>query len=194
MGRFIVKLEVLDKFIWSFYYNKVFHDYTELKAVYPFSYLIIPPTVEPSIASIRAIAVDQVIVDAVDGCPEDFIGEYSKEIYIDMPLNYWTTGCRVYGCKWFDEKKFKPKDIHLFHSGNQLVENKYGYKMCVGISDSFPHMNNVVLEAIKTADNILVAYERVQSGLSDSVILNAYSHGDAGKNEYLNDRSRYISR
>lgn len=187
-------MEALNKFIWSFYYSKVIHDFTELKAVYPFSYLIIPPTMKPSIASIRALAVNRVIVDAVEGCLEDFTGEYSKEIYMDIPLNYWITGCGVYGCKWFDEKKFKPKDIHLFYSGNQLVENKYGYKMCVGVSDSFGHMNNVILEAIKTADNILVAYERVQSGLSDSVILNAYSHGLAGENEYLNDKTRYIPR
>lgn len=184
----------VNKAIWSIYYQKVFHDYTELKVLYPFSYLLIPPTVEPSLASIRVIAVSKEIVEAVNGHAEDFTSDYSKEVFIDIPLNYWNRGCDVYGCKWIDEKRFKPRDVHLFHSGNKLIENRYGYRMCVGTPDSFKDMKNVLLEAVKTADNILVAYERVQSGFSDLVILNAYSHGEAGKEEYLNDRTRYLSR
>ena len=75
-----------------------------------------------------------------------------------------------------------------------LVENKFGYKMCVGTPEAFSSMKNVLLEAVKTADNMLVAYERVQSGTSDRVILNAYSHGDIGRKEYQNDRKRYVPR
>lgn len=190
MGRFTIDLE--EKVIWSLYYETVFHDYNELKAVYPFSSLLIPPTTKPSLASVSVIAVSKEIIEAVDGQPEDFMGEYSKGIHIDLPMGYWNTGCNVYGCKWIDESKFKSKDIHLFHSGNKLIENRYGYQMCVGTPDSFKSMKNVLLEAVKTADNTLVAYERVQCGISDRVILNAYSHGDAGKVEYQNDRRRYV--
>ncbi len=195
MGGFTVDLKDVNKAIWAIYYQRVFYDYAELKSVYPFSYLLIPPTVEPSLASIRVIAVSRIIVDALNGRPEDFTGDYSKELYIDIPLNYWNRGCDVYGCIWIKENIFKPQDIHLFHSGNnKLIENKYGYRMCVGTPDSFKDMKNVLLEAVKTADNTMVAYERVQSGSSDRVILNAYSHGDAGKEEYLNDRTRYLPR
>lgn len=194
MGRFDIELLEEKKIIWKIYYQKVFHDFVELKATYPFSWLLIPPTVEPSLASVRVIAVNSIIIDAVDGRPEDFIGEYSKEIYIDLPMDYWNEGCKVYGCKWIDESKFALKDVHLFHSGNNWVENKYGYQMCVGTPDSFRNMNNVLLEAVRTADNTLVAYERVQCGLSDRVILNAYSHGNAGKEEYLFDTTRYKPR
>ena len=191
MGRF--NLNFYEKGIWSFYYDKVFRDFAELKAVYPFSYLLLPPTVKPSLVSVNVIAVCKDIVDAVDGQPNDFTGEYSKEIYIDLPMGYWNIGCNVYGCKWINKSKFKDKDIHLSHSGNKLIEKRFGYQMCVGTPDSFKSLKNVLLEAVKTADNTLVAYERVQSGLSDQVIMNAYSHGDAGKEEYKNDRRRYVS-
>lgn len=190
MGRFTVDLD--EKIIWSLYYERVLKDYAELKAVYPFSYLLVPPTVKPSLASVTVIAVSKAIVDAVNGEPVDFTGEHSKEIHIELPMEYWNKGCNVYGCKWIDESKFRASDIHLFHSGNKLIENRYGYQMCVGVPESFKSMKNVLLEAVKTADNMLVAYERVQSGISDQMILNAYSHGDAGKEEYQNDRRRYV--
>ena len=194
MGRFSVNLEEINKVIWALYYEKVFRDYTELKTSYPFSYLLIPPTVKPSIASVKVIAVNKRIIDMVEGQPEDFTGEYSKEIHIELPINYWTIGCNVYGCKWIDKSKFRTKDIHLFQMGTKQIQGKYGYQMCVGMPESFKSMNNVLLEAVKTADNILVAYERVQYGVSNQVILNAYSHGNAGKEEYRNDRRRYVSR
>ena len=111
-----------------------------------------------------------------------------------IPLDYRSSGCLVYGGKWIDERKIPAKDMHLFHSNNRLVENRFGYKMCVGTPESFSFMKNVLLEAVKTADNMLVAYERVQSGTSDRVILNAYSHGDIGRKEYQNDRKRYVPR
>lgn len=192
MGRFIVDLD--ENVIWPLYYKRVFQDYAELKTVYPFSYLLIPPTIKPSLASINVIAVCKDIIDAVDGRPDDFVSGYSKQIHINLPIGYWNNGCNVYGCKWIDESKFKASDIHLFHSGNKLIENQFGYQMCVGTPASFKSMKNVLLEAVKTADNMLVAYERVQSGISDQVILNAYSHGDAGKEEYQNDRRRYVPR
>lgn len=115
-------------------------------------------------------------------------------IHLKITLDYRSSGCLVYGGKWIDERKIPAKDMHLFHSNNQLVENRFGYKMCVGTPESFSSMKNVLLEAVKTADNMLVAYERVQSGTSDRVILNAYSHGDIGRKEYQNDRKRYVPR
>ena len=187
-------MEEVKKIIWTIYYERVFHDYAELKAAYPFSYLIIPPTMKPSLVSVRVIAATKEIIEALNGCPEDFTGDYSKEIHIDVPMDYWNNGCNVYGCKWFDSNKYELKDIHLFHSKNKLIENRFGYQMCVGTPDSFKNMKNVLLEAVKTANSILVAYERVQCGLSEHVFLNAYSHGDAGKEEYLYDRKRYMPR
>lgn len=189
MGRFAVNLRKRDV-----YYVSVKQDFEELKTEYPFAMLTIPPTVEPSLASITVIAVNNVIIDAVCGRPEDFIGEYSKKLRIEIPEDYKTVGCRVFGCGWFDESKFKNKDIHLYHRGNKLIENAHGYEMCVGTPESFPMMKNVILEAVRTADNIMVAYERVQRGETDKVILNAYSHGDAGREEYRRDKKRYKSR
>ena len=192
MERFIIDLD--EKVILPFYYEMVFQDYAELKAAYPFSHLLVPPTVKPSLASVTVVAVSKAIIDAVDGRPEDFTGEYSKVIYIELPMGYWNKGCNVYGCKWFDGSKFRARDIHLFPTRDKLIENRFGYQMCIGIPESFMSMNNVLLGAVKTADNMLVAYERVQSGISNQVILNAYTHGNAGKVEYQNDRRRYVAK
>ena len=194
MGELTQDLEAIKKIVWQNYYSNVLSDYSGLKDVYPFSWLLIPPTVEPSLASVSVIAVNKSIIDSVGGKPEDFKGEYSKQIFIEIPLDYRGRGCYVFGGKWIDESKLPAKDVHLFHSNNRLVENRFGYQMCVGTPESFSSMKNVLLEAVKTADNMLVAYERVQSGVSDRVILNAYSHGDTGRKEYRNDRKRYIPR
>lgn len=194
MGKLTPDFEKIKKTIWQNYCSMVLEDFSGLKQEYPFSHLLIPPTVEPTLASATVIAVNRVIVDAVDGKPEDFQDEFSKLIYIEIPLDYRKRGCQVYGGKWIDDSKIPAKDLHLFHSNNRLVENRYGYQMCVGTPESFSSMKNVLLEAVKTADNMLVAYERVQSGVSDRVILNAYSHGDTGRKEYQNDRKRYVPR
>ena len=194
MGKLTPDLENIRRIVWQNYCRMVLEDFSGLKEEYPFSTLLILPTAEPSLASASVIAVNRAIVEAVNGRPEDFQGEFSKLLHIEIPLDYRNSGCRVYGGKWIDDSKIPAKDVHLFHSNTRIVENKYGYQMCVGTPESFSTMKNVLLESVKTADNMLVAYERVQCGLSDRVILNAYSHGESGKEEYRKDKKRYVPR
>lgn len=194
MEKSVINLNEISKNEWAFYYEHVISDFAELKAEYPFAFLSILPTVEPSLASITVIAVSKNIIESVSGSPSDFLGPFSKKIFIEIPLFYRKIGCEVYGCDWIDKSKFEEKDIHLSHRGNAIAKNRYGYLMCVGVPESFKLMNNVILEAVKTAENMLVAYERVQSGASDTMILNAYSHGDVGKEEYRKDRNKYVPR
>ena len=177
---------------WVIYYERVKRDFNELREAYPFSILTIPPMVKPSLAYITVIAVCKSIVDAVQGQPEDFTGEYSKKLLIEVPHEYWTNGCRVYGGGWVDAKLFKNKDIHFFCDNGTLIRTEHGLHMCVGRTESFSMMKNVILESVRTAENILVAYERAQSIGSKELYLKAYSHGVLGKVEYTNDKKRYI--
>jgi len=52
-------------------------------------------------------------------------------------------------------------------------------------------MENVILENIRTAEKMLMAYELYQTGETKSLELNAYSHGTKGINEYAKDKKRY---
>ncbi len=177
---------------WAIYYKRVKHDFIELREAYPFSILTILPTVEPSLASISVIAVCMSLVDAVLGQPEDFVGKYSKKLQIIVPHEYWTNGCLVYGGGWVDTTLFQNKDIHFFHDKNQLIRTEHGLHMCVGSPESFSKMKNVILESVRTAENMLIAYERAQSSGSKELYLKAYSHGVLGKVEYTNDKKRYV--
>lgn len=177
---------------WAIYYERVKRDFIELREAYPFSSLTIPPTVKPSLASITVIAVCKSLVDAVQGQPEDFIGEYSKKLLIKVPDEYWTNGCLVYGGGWVNTTLFQNKDIHFFHDKGKLIRTEHGLHLCVGRPESFSKMKNVILESVRTAENMLVAYERAQSSESKELYLKAYSHGDLGKAEYTKDKKRYI--
>jgi len=53
-----------------------------MKTQYPFCYLTIPPTVEPSQAEIRVVAVNKRLIEAVGGVESDFLGDYSKELHL----------------------------------------------------------------------------------------------------------------
>ena len=175
---------------WINYYKKVKHDFEELKNRYPFSELILPPTAKPSQAKIMSIAVEKRLIDTINGKRDDFLGAYSKQIFLEIPLDYTQSGCIVYGGKWINVDSIKPQDIHLYRKNKHFHNSAYGYELCVGIPESFSHMRNVILEAVRTADNLLVAYERVQTGESTDLILHAYSHGDTGRNEYAKDRKK----
>ena len=72
----------------SAYYRNVFEDFEELKRVYPFCYLTILPTVEPREASIRVVAADKGLIDITGATEDDFLGEYSRELWIGIPLSY----------------------------------------------------------------------------------------------------------
>jgi len=93
---------------------------------------------------------------------------------------------KVYGGKWIDTKLVKEKYQHF--NGKR----KDGcYLFCVGVPESFPQMENVILENIRTAEKMLIAYELYQTGETRSLELNAYSHGTKGINEYAKDKKRY---
>ena len=68
------------------------------------------------------------------------------------------------------------------------------YSLCVGLPESFPLMKNVILENVKTAENMLIAYERVMTGVSNTLELIAYSHGEHGSKEFQHNKLRYTSR
>ena len=53
-------------------------------------------------------------------------------------------------------------------------------------------MDNVLLENVRTADMMLIAYKDVMTGKSDKLNLKAYAHGTAGEKEYQHDGKRYI--
>ena len=111
-------------------------------------------------------------------------GSKAKEIIV--PFDYKKAGCKVYGGKWIDTKLVKEEYQHF--NGKR----KDGcYLFCVGVPESFLKMENVILENIRTAEKMLIAYELYQTGETRSLELNAYSHGTKGINEYAKDKKRY---
>ena len=173
----------------TLYYENVRHDFAEMILYYPFSSLYIPPTARPSKASVRVVAVHKDLIEDTGAVEADFLGEYSKELYVIIPFDYKTKGCKVYGAKWLDRNRLKDRDIH-FYMGE--YQKDYGYEFCLGVPDSFRNMRNVLLENIKTADMMLIAYKDVMSGKTKKLELKAYAHGALGEKEYLHDRKRYI--
>ncbi len=173
---------------WEKYYIDVKNDFDELNEMYPFSWLTIAPTVYNSLAFIRVIAANKNLITRCLAQEQDFLGEYSKELYIEVPLDYQKSGCKVYGAKWVDIKRFEHKDIHFY---NHLKIENQGYELCVGIPESFSMMKNVILESVKTAENMLIAYERVMVGETSKLELLAYEHGEKGHKQFRNDKAKY---
>ena len=178
---------------WNQYYNDVKLDFNEMSEQYPFCYLTIPPTIKPSEAVIRVIAVNKGLISMVDGVETDFIGTFSKELYIHVPLNYKNKGCIVYGGNWIKTEKLVDKDIHFFKNNGKLIRTQYGFQLCVGTPESFMLMDNVILENVKTAENMLIAYERVMAGKTDTLEMIAYEHGERGRKQFLQNRKKYVS-
>ncbi len=195
MGRIIINekkeqndILVDQKIDWEKYYSDVLTDYREMKEQYPFSYLTILPTIKPELATIRVVATNKDLIEAVGGVETDFLGEYSKELYVIIPIYYQSEGCKVYGGKWINDKRLKKDDIHYYCDR----KNKFGFQLCVGIPESFSLMKNVILENVKTAENMLVAYERVMAGYSEKLMLISYAHGDKGRNQFQKNPKKYL--
>lgn len=169
------------------YYDHVMHDIGELKKEYPFLDYHIYPTATPSEITIDVIAVHKAIIDLTCADREDFLGEYSRLINVIVPFDYRNKGCDVYGGSWIDPNRINEKDLHLY----KQTKNEYGYKLCVGVPESFSGLDNVILENVRTAENILTAYDRFMKGKDKKVELLAYSHGSNGESEYARDRKRY---
>ena len=176
---------------WAKYYKAILSDYRELKERYPFSYLSIFPTIKPEPAVIRVVAANKDLIEMSSAVEPDFTGDYSRELRIVVPVDYRERGCKVYGAKWVDLEIFDDEDIH-FYCQEQLPP--YGYELCVGTPESFPLMRNVILETVKTAENMLIAYERVMTGDSDQLQLLAYAHGDKGRKQFMNNKNKYLPR
>ncbi len=174
---------------WKQYYADVLTDFRELKDSYPFSYLTILPTVKPGPAAIRVVAANKALIEMTCSVESDFTDDYSRELHIEIPVNYRKNGCKVYGARWVDLKKFEDKDIHFY---NRVKPHPFGYELCIGTPESFPMMKNVILENVKTAENMLIAYERVMTGGSDCLELIAYAHGEKGRKQFLQNRVKYL--
>ena len=169
---------------WSYYYSKVIRDYRELKAEYPYSQLTIPPTLAPSLASLRVVAANIELIQRVNANEKDFTRNYSRELYVIIPMDYVEKGCKVY----WAIKKIRNRDKHFYKNEKYDL---FGYELCVGTPDSFPLMPNVILENIRTAERMLIAYELVMTGVTNHLKLIAYSHGDSGRRQFINDLTRY---
>ena len=174
---------------WRSYYKSVHSDFLELKKIYPYSYLSVRPTIKPVCLSIIAIAADISLIRAVQGTEDDFLGHYSKKLCIDIPINYKEIGCKIFGAKWLDTGKISDKDLHIY---TDSIMESFGYEFCVGTPESFKTLPNVVLENLRTADRMLIAYEALMTGNSQKLDLIAYSHGNKGRQEYKNNKFRYI--
>lgn len=176
-------------FDWAIYFKNVLSDFRELKEQYPFSYLTLFPTIEPEPAVIRVVAANKDLIEMARAVESDFIKAYSKELRVVIPQNYRETGCKVYGGNWINPRLFKDRDIH-FNDQEQL--QAYGYELCVGTPESHSLMKNVILENVKTAENMLIAYERVMTGTSEQLQLVSYSHGKEGREQFLSNKHKYM--
>lgn len=168
------------------YRSSVMKDLAELKIFYPFSKEIIHPWNEPGKIELIVIAASKNVIEATSASEEDFLGEYSKELKVVIPYDYRSVGCDIYGAKWIDLGNIDAKDWHFFSCDDNGIK-----KFCLGVPNSFSHLKNVILENVKTAENMLIAYERLLSGKSKKLELKAYSHGAKGKVEYEKDKRRY---
>ena len=170
----------------NLYVKEVFKDIQEAKETYPFIKATLLPTVNPMPIQLKVIAVNISLLERTHAKCEDFVGAYSRELEIVVPFDYKQTGCEVYGGKWIDTKVLKEEYRHFYK------KRKDGcYLFCVGVPESFPQMENVILENIRTAEKMLIAYELYQIGENRKFELNAYSHGRKGINEYIKDKKRY---
>lgn len=176
---------VLLKLEYNKYYKKAQEDITELKQEYPFTRVVIIPSIKPEPIVLSVVAANIRLINECNAKEIDFKGEFSRELKIVMPYDYMRNGCKIYGASWLDLKKIPKKDHHF----NGKEQDKYLF--CVGVPQSFVHLKNVLLENIRTAENMLIAYENFQRGRTKKVELIAYSHGEEGKNEYNRNRKRY---
>ena len=168
------------------YIEDVFADIQQARETYPFIETTLLPTVNPEPIQLKVVAVNKSLLERTHAKREDFIGLYSRELEIIVPFDYKKAGCKVYGGKWIDTKLVKEEYQHFNGKRKDSC-----YLFCVGVPESFPQMENVILENIRTAEKMLIAYELYQTAETRSLELNAYSHGTKGINEYAKDKKRY---
>lgn len=180
----------VERFCETGYYRDVLSDLKQLNGEYPFVRPILIPTTNPSPIELIVTAVTAKEINSLCATEEDFLGEYSRSLYVIVPFNYKEKGCLVYGGEWIDLNRIKYSDKH-FNSRNPETEKDFSRKIkdksllfCVGVPDSFPKLENVILENINTAREMLIAYKLYQTGQTDKLELIAYSHGERGISEF----------
>ena len=169
------------------YYQCVQRDIEEAKQYYPYIHVIMLPTVEPTVIKLRVTAVSSRVLSILHATEDDFLNDYSRELSIIVPYDYQTQGCEVWGGRWINRHSIPMEDQHFHENDGTLL------RFCVGVPSSFALMHNVILENIRTADNMLSAYEAYLTGKTTKIELIAYSHGEKGKVEYEQDKKRYKS-
>lgn len=173
---------------WRKYYASVFEDVKELKRYYPYVQMYFPPTVKPQLITLVVTAVGIDVINKAHALEKDYLGEYSKKLVLKIPFHYKAEGCEVYGGKWICEESIPQKHRHF--NGKDHFGN---YLLCVGVPESFKYMKNVILENVKTADRLLVAYEGFQTKSRNSIKLIEYSHGKRGIDEYKKEKNKYTT-
>lgn len=188
MGRIIADadMQIPIKY-YDEYYDDVKIDYDEMMKVYPFSSLSFLPTAEPSPAIINVVAVNKSIIDSMHAAQEDFTGKYNKELKVIVPFDFKKRGCLVYGGSWIDVSKISESERHFYTD----KKSDGRYLLCLGVPESFQQMDNVILENVKTAENLLIAYEKVMR-YGGRIYVKAYAHGKKGEEEFRNDRNKYV--
>lgn len=167
------------------YYEDVSNDLIAVRNYYPFTQTIAYPFSNPGEIELKVIAVNKNILQHLNGKQEDFSNNYSKELMVIIPYNYKTTGCKVFGGKWFDETIIPSKERHFY---SKLPDGNY--ELCIGVPQSFKNMKNPILEAVKTAEKIMLAYEFFQKGISTKIDLYSFSHGGKGIDEFKKERNK----
>lgn len=161
-------------------------DVIELKDQYPFTKRILIPTTSVSPIELDITAVRADVINQTGANEADFLGKYSRRLHLIIPYDYRKKGCLVYGGKWIDRNKIPDRYQHFNGVGQDG-----SLLLCVGVPESFAQLTNVILECVKTADNMLTAYERYQCGRSKSLELISYAHGERGINEYKKGKKKY---
>lgn len=176
-------------------------DFDELSRFYPFSSIVFFNVNSRYLACITAVAASVELINAINGREEDFTGNYSRTVFLFVPVDYKECGCHVYGCGWIDFDYIADKDKHFYLDSINIRRGKkvetiykylptpFGYRMCVGVPESFSRLKNVLLECLKTADNLLTAYERIMRGISRTLAVSSYSHGNLGRREFIEESS-----
>lgn len=163
----------------TIYCHNVFSDLDEVLKIYPYTKIIVYPYAEPAELELRVIAVNANMIKEISGNIADFTSRYSKEIKVVIPFNYKLDGCRVYGGAWINDKLIKYEDKHYYSLCKDGTR-----ELCIGIPNSFRNYSNPILESIKTAENLLLAYELYLEGLTKTVEINSFPHGIRGIKAY----------
>lgn len=169
--------------------NEVQSLFEKTKENYPYIKRIKNQYFKSSLLEFSCILVNAKTLKYLCGVKSDFLGKYTKECIIIVPIDYKTNGCKVYCKKWKEILNIPNNRMHYEQ------EEICGFtKLCVGVKGSFSCLLNPILESLKTAEHILNAYELYIKGCSNDIILIDYKHGEEGLKEYESNSKKYKNR